>query len=303
MRLEYLTYIKMIAKTNSLTAAANACYISHQALSKAIKMFEDEIGAKLLVRTNQGVKLTEEGEYVLSIANQILPLINEMENHFSYSETSKLTGKLNILSISVTKNMLLKKSISTFYKYYPNIQLTVKIGEEKDIISALLNKEIDLGFFNIVSINNKPLTEIPDELEFVPFLKCKFIALVNKQSPLAKLDCISLSQLLEYPVILMPSTELGDFNPYKILSHFGTVKVYLVDSYDLYEQFLIDDLGVTLQLDTPILQNKYISTSSSTHIIQRPIAENVYCTMGYIYNKNHNDNPYIKQFLDIFNKT
>ena len=27
-------------------------------------------------------KISEEGEYVLGIANQVLPLLNELENHF-----------------------------------------------------------------------------------------------------------------------------------------------------------------------------------------------------------------------------
>lgn len=297
MRLEYLTYLKMIARSNSISTAANACFISHQALSKAMKSFEEELGIKLLLRTNQGVKLTEEGEYVLGIANQVLPLLNELENHFSLSETAKLTGSLNILSIPLIRDAMLKKSISLFYKRYPNVHLSIENGDTDVAIPALLNNEIDLAFFSIVTINHVCLTEIPKELEFVPFSKYRFNALLSKNSPLANFSTISISQLLAYPVILMPTTELYNFNPYKILSFFGDVNIRFAASYDLYDQFLDDDLGVSIAPDLHLFDK--LSVSESSHIERRPISDNVYGTMGYIFNKNNN-NPYIKQFLNIF---
>lgn len=230
--------------------------------------------------------------------NQVLPLINEMENHFSLSETAKLTGKLNILSIPFIRDTMLKKSISMFYKYYPNVQLSIFNGDEDVAIPSLLNNEIDLAFFSIITIDNTCLTEIPKELEFIPFTKFRFNALFNKKSSLSKLSTITLAQLLAYPVILMPTTQLQNYNPYKILSRLGSVHIRLAASYDLYDQFLMDDLGVSIIPDMSILDK---GKQSSSTIIQKPISDNVYGTLGYVYNKN-NDNPYVKQFLNIFNK-
>ena len=134
---------------------------------------------------------------------------------------------------------------------------------------------------------------------FIPFTKYRYNAIFNKQSPLAKFNTVSFAQLLSQPVILMPTTQLHDFNPYKILSHFGTVNLRLADSYDLYDQFLIDGLGVTITPDIPLINKESNSLSGKSNIISRPISDNVYGTMGYIYNKN-NENPYVKQFLNIF---
>lgn len=94
MRLEYLQYIKAIADANSISLASNRLFISQQALSKAIQMFESELDTQLLIRVHQGVKLTEEGEYVVEKAEQILQQISELEQHFSQKNTAKITGQI-----------------------------------------------------------------------------------------------------------------------------------------------------------------------------------------------------------------
>ena len=301
MRLEWLTYLKMIARTKSISTAADACFISQQALSKAIKSFEEELGVKLLIRTNQGVKLTEEGDYVLNVANQVLPLINEMENHFAFWSTSQLTGSLNIYSVPSIKRALLAKPISTFYKYYPNVSLSVKSKEENEIIQAALNNEIDLGFLSVMAVNDEVINPIPDALEFVPFAKHKFDALLSKNSPLAQYQQVSFSQLLENPVVLMPTNRLEDYNPYKLLTRFGTVNVRFADSYDLYNQFLADDLGFSICPDMEIFTQRAFSTPPY-NFIRRPISDNVYSTIGYVYHKKRPKNQFIEYFLYFLNQ-
>lgn len=97
-RLEYLQYIKAIADANSISLASNRLFISQQALSKAIQMFESELDTQLLIRVHQGVKLTEEGEYVVQKAEQILQQISELEQHFSQKNTAKITGQITIMT-------------------------------------------------------------------------------------------------------------------------------------------------------------------------------------------------------------
>ena len=301
MRLEWLTYIKMIARTNSISTAADACFISQQALSKAIKAFEDEIGVKLLVRTNQGVRLTEEGEYVLNVANQVLPLINEMENHFAFWNTSQMTGSLNIYSVPTIKDTMLKKPISTFYKFYPGVKLSVKSKEENEIIQAALNNEIDLGFLSVMTTGDENINTIPNSLEFVPFAKHKFDALISKNSPLAQYSSVTLAQLLQYPAILMPTNRLEDYNPYKLLTRFGAVNVRFADSYELYNQFLVDDLGFSICPDLAIFK-QCVFSEPQMNIVRRPISDNVYSTIGYVTNPKRAANPFIEYFLYFFNQ-
>jgi DNA-binding transcriptional LysR family regulator len=57
-----LDYFLEVCRTGNLTTAAEALYLTRQALSKSIRMLEQEIEAPLFIRTSLGLRLTREGE-------------------------------------------------------------------------------------------------------------------------------------------------------------------------------------------------------------------------------------------------
>ena len=72
-----LKYFVGVAQYGSINQAAKAMYISQPQLSHIIKNIEDEVGFSLFQRTNQGSRLTKNGEYFLEHCKVIL---NEMEH-------------------------------------------------------------------------------------------------------------------------------------------------------------------------------------------------------------------------------
>ncbi len=295
MRLEQLKYLLAISQANSLSLASEQLFISQQALSKAMRNLEDELDTKLLIRTNHGVTLTPDGEYALRTAEQVLQLTQDLRHHFALAKTSRINGQLKLMVIPAIRDQFLSKCISNFYKYYPHIHLQIMPGDQKEIISSLLEQQIDLGFFCMINIDGLAYTQIPTCLTFVPFSKYRFVAMLNAQSPLAKLSTVSIRQLLEFPAILMPTTALREFNPYKILQHYGPVKLRTVDSYTLLMQLLEDNLGFSIGPDMTGL-----SASTSSSIVVRPISDQIWGSMGYIYHNGQPDNPCVDYFLKEF---
>ena len=156
--------------------------------------------------------------------------------------------------------------------------------------------DIDLAFLGTVTVNGRCMTAVPDELEFVPLAKYRYTAVFHADLPLAGCTKISFAQLLEYPIILMPTTPLEEFNPYKILSSFGNVTVRFADSYNLLTQFLSDGLGVSLSLESEQFTTQS-GLSGIANIITRPISDNAFGSIGYLYNKTRTENNLTKQFL------
>ena len=62
MNFEYLQSFIMTIKYESMSKAADALHLTLPGLSKQLKKLEKELGVKLLLRSNKGVKLTEEGK-------------------------------------------------------------------------------------------------------------------------------------------------------------------------------------------------------------------------------------------------
>lgn len=72
MNLLYLKYAVEVARTTSITKAAEALYMGQPNLSRAIKDLEEELGIKIFKRTSKGIVPTEEGEEFLGYARSIL---------------------------------------------------------------------------------------------------------------------------------------------------------------------------------------------------------------------------------------
>ncbi len=71
MRLEILSYLLDIKETHSITQTADKYFISHQALSKAIRSLEKELQLTLLLRSKHGVSFTPAGERFLAFAKEV----------------------------------------------------------------------------------------------------------------------------------------------------------------------------------------------------------------------------------------
>ena len=76
MNILYLKYAVEVAKTKSISRAAENLYMGQPNLSRAIKELEESLGITIFARSPQGVKTTPEGEEFLSYAKNILRQID-----------------------------------------------------------------------------------------------------------------------------------------------------------------------------------------------------------------------------------
>ncbi|MBQ7666031.1 MAG: LysR family transcriptional regulator, partial [Synergistaceae bacterium] len=61
MDLRLLRYFLEISREGNITRAADKLHITQPTLSRQISALEESLGKKLYVRTNYGIRLTEEG--------------------------------------------------------------------------------------------------------------------------------------------------------------------------------------------------------------------------------------------------
>lgn len=289
MRLEHFKYLSMVAQTHSISLAADRLFISHQALSKALKSLEDELNIQLLIRTQKGVSLTPAGEYVLEAANKILEIISDIEYQFLPQKEKLQTGNLHIIAGTSLQNWLIPKYIGRFQKRYPNISVDTSVGSDEDIIASVENKDVDLGFIIIPYSNNQPTFSIPPTVEFVPLTESKYFVICPPTFPLAQLDSVTLHQLEDYHAIITPTPE-GP-NLHTILDDNRHKKI-ICSGYMLMSEYLDNSLGYLLMtrfLETAHTFEKYV------HI---PISNNIHAVFGYLVNKKNKENPLYKLFIN-----
>ena len=83
MNLQYVKYALEIARTGSISKAAENLSVAQPTLSRAVKELEGQLGISIFERTRTGMTVTPEGEKLLSAGERILREVGELETMFS----------------------------------------------------------------------------------------------------------------------------------------------------------------------------------------------------------------------------
>src|SRR5699024_5752031 len=142
MELRHLKYFKIVAEELNFTKAAKRLNISQPPLSKQIKQLEEEIGARLFLRTNKKVELTDSGKFFLERVNKIIQEIEEASNQAKKTHEEESRN----LTIGVT-NSALYSFIPILRAYQEKFHLVnVKVHQlsTPEQIRALNKKQINI---------------------------------------------------------------------------------------------------------------------------------------------------------------
>ena len=89
----HLAIIREVELQGSLTAAAEKLFLTQSALSHSIKKLELQLGTDIWLREGRSLRLTQAGQYMLAVANRLLPqlsLAEERLRQFAQGERGTL---------------------------------------------------------------------------------------------------------------------------------------------------------------------------------------------------------------------
>ncbi len=138
-----LRIFKCVAETKSLSKAAEVLGYVQPHISQRMKNLEEELGTKLLTRTNRGVTLTDEGEALFNYAQRILRLMDEAKAEVN---PNKFRKSLVIGASQTVSAIKVPSLFSSFLKEYQNIEVKIKTDRKQVLQEMLSYGEID-GLF------------------------------------------------------------------------------------------------------------------------------------------------------------
>ena len=167
MNLQYLESFYTAVKYNSISKAAAALHMTQPGLSLQLKNLENEMGTKLLLRSNKGVKLTEEGKVVYNYASTILSIKGNIKRDLNSLKESH--PKLIVGSCRAVGEYALPCSIYIFKKFYSDVEIQVKLMNSSEVIKKLLDHTINIGILQDRPETDRVVTKtiISDELVLV----------------------------------------------------------------------------------------------------------------------------------------
>ena len=117
-----------IAETGSFTRAARQVFRTPGALSMQIKRLEETLGKTLFVRDARQVRLTPEGEVLLSFGRRLLKLNEEAVAQFL---APSLEGRVRFGTPDDVGTRLLPGVLAQFARSHPAVQVDVVVGYQK----------------------------------------------------------------------------------------------------------------------------------------------------------------------------
>ncbi len=121
----HLAIIREVEQQGSLTAAAEKLFLTQSALSHSIKKLELQLGTDIWLREGRSLRLTQSGQYLLAVANRLLPQLSVVEERLRQFAQGK-RGTLRIGMECHPCYQWLLKVVSPYLAEWPDVDVDVK---------------------------------------------------------------------------------------------------------------------------------------------------------------------------------
>lgn len=159
MNLHHLQYFYSVASLGGYTKAARALRIQQPAISRMVKLLEQDVGFALFEKVGRNVRLTAQGMGVFEHCRRIFGEIDQLKASLP-GIRQELKGTLKIAAAEVAASHLLPKALGSLQSLAPDLLSSVFSGPASFFLGPILDGELDFGvFFH--------LPHVPDGLKIV----------------------------------------------------------------------------------------------------------------------------------------
>jgi len=188
----HLRYFIAVAEELSFRRAAERIHIDQSPLSRAIRDLEDELGAPLFVRLPRRLQLTPAGTKLLTECRELLARLECIKRRVRNTH-ALYQAPLTIGVADGIAQPRLSECLNRWRKVSPEIPLEIAEMRARELVSALRNEEVDVGFS----------FGVPDDEAIAqrPAWSYRVIALLPRGHELAERAAIPLKELFSFPFL------------------------------------------------------------------------------------------------------
>jgi LysR family transcriptional regulator, regulator for metE and metH len=233
----HLAIVQEVEKQGSLTAAADVLCVTQSALSHSMKKLEQQLGTDIWLREGRSLRLTQAGQYVLAVANRVLPqlaLAEERLRQFAQGER----GTLRIGMECHPCYQWLLKIVSPYLAAWPDVDVDVKQKFQFGGIGALFGYEIDM------LVTPDPLYK--PGLHFEPVFDYEQVLVVSQGHPLADVAHVKPRQLSNEVLITYPvaTDRLDIYTQFLMPAGIAPKRHKTIETTDIMLQMVASNRGV-----------------------------------------------------------
>ena len=277
MEIRVLRYFLETAREGNMTRAAERLFISQPTMSKQLKELENELGAKLFIRSNYSIRLTEAGMLLRDRAEDILSLVDKTEAEFKSLEETN-SGDIFVGAPESEAMSLFAEAVYSLQKNYPKIRCNIYSGNLSDVCERLDKGLLDFAIvMSNVDLSKYNYLELP--------MKDTWGILMRKDDPLSVKNAFDVSDLDKLPLIC--SRQWIDQESPRWLGS-AAKDMNIVATYNLVYN---GSVMVKAGMGYAVVLDKLVNTGEDSELVFRPLSSVPQTEMYVIWRKYQTFTP------------
>jgi DNA-binding transcriptional LysR family regulator len=180
-------------ETKNFSQAGRQLHLSQPAISQTINNLEKHFGTNLFLRQGRTVYLTEIGQALRPMAQELISAARRMEETIS-SLQGEVVGEFEIGCSTASGKYLLPNLIARYRRMYPLVRINVLVTSRDSVIKKLVSGEVAMG------ISSRRIDH--RDLEYKDFFSDEVILIAPADHRWAGFRRIYPDDLLDEPMIL-----------------------------------------------------------------------------------------------------
>jgi len=233
----HLVIIREVDRQGSLTAAAGTLHLTQSALSHTVKKIEQQLGTPIWDREGRSLRLTQAGQYLLSLAERLLPQFEHAEARMKQYAAGE-RGTLRIGMECHPCYQWLLKVVSPYLARWPDVDVDVKQRFQFGGIGALFGYDVD------ILVTPDPLKR--PGLRFDPVFDYEQVLVVAEDHPFAAQRYVKPEQLVDETLITYPveTDRLDIYNQFLRPAGVAPRRHKTIETTDIMLQMVASNRGV-----------------------------------------------------------
>lgn len=187
-----LTFIK-VAEEQSLSKAAKQLGYAQSTVTMQMQQLEQELGTALYERVGKQIRITQEGQELLSYAVHIVKTSQEALQ-IGKGKRKTVSGSLRLGAADSIDGEWLAGLVHRYLSRYPDVRIHVRSGDGQSMMQMLLHNEVDLMMTVDHHLNDPMLVHAWDRSQRVHFV-------ASLGHPITKVSSPGLKEVLSYSLI------------------------------------------------------------------------------------------------------
>jgi DNA-binding transcriptional LysR family regulator len=228
-----------VARRRSVTAAAQALFVTQPALTSRLNSLESTLGTRLLHRRRRGgAQLTEQGRVFLAYAERAVEAVREGRLVLDALAEGR-AGQVAVGCSPAVSTYVLPTILRRFAETHPGVQLAVRTGHSEEVIELIKREQVEIGL----------VRALPDpQVEAFTLYEDRLVLVVHPSHPFAAAGRARLEQLSGERFILFDRESSYHELTSALFRRAGVTPRGLMelDNIDAAKKMVEEGLGMTL---------------------------------------------------------